>query len=242
MIRFAPSLRRRRLSLAVGTSALAWALACPTAVSAQCAPDPTTAEGTTICAGLDSDGLAITTSRTQIVVESGATVRPGLADAAMRIGATETGLTVDGLIDGAGKAGISVVAGPVRMVPCDPYAGASVHWCTPGTLVPSHPSASATITIGAGGIVTGAQALSVSRDPDNFQGLLDVKLVNAGTMTGTAGPAIVATGTSFFGTASVAVSNLSTGTIAGIFGNVYSMLSATGLPGSRPRWGLHPAR
>lgn len=231
VIYLAPSLRRRRLSLAIGTSTLAWVLAGATAANAQCAPDPTATNGTTTCTGSDTDGLTVATPGTQVVVSSGATVVPGSAAAAISIRSTNNQLTVNGLVDGSGKPGIAVIAGPPFTGPCDPYAGAGVIYCTPGSPQTYYPSASATITVAAGGTVRGSQALLVDRDPGNTQGFLSVSVVNAGTMAGTAGPAIVARGSNN-GLAYLTVSNLATGTIGGISGAISSVTNAGLIDGS----------
>lgn len=225
MIHLAPSLRRRRLSLAIGTSTLAWVLASPPAANAQCAPDPTTANGTTTCAGADTDGLVVATPGTQVTVESGATVAPGSA-AAISIRSTNVQLTVNGAIDGVAKPGIAVIAGAAFTGPCDPYAGAGVGYCTPGSTTTYYPSASATISVAEGGSVNGSQALLVSRDPSNSLGYLSVSVTNAGTMTSASGPAIVATGASSSDLPYLYVSNLATGSIGGISGAVSSVGNA----------------
>lgn len=216
MFRLVPALRRRRLSLAIGTSALAWAIACPADANAQCAPDPTATNGTTTCAGSDTDGLTINTSGTRVVVASGATVVPGNAAAAITVRSTNAQITVNGLVDGSGKPGIAVIAGPAYTGPCDPYAGAAVGYCVPGSTQTYYPSAGAAITVAAGATVQGSQALRITRDPSNTLGMVSVDVVNAGTLTGTAGPAIFAdNGNSLF---YPRVTNLATGSIAGIVG------------------------
>jgi hypothetical protein len=44
---------------------------------AQCAPDPTVSGGTTICSGVDVDGLLVTTPNTRVIVNADADVRGG---------------------------------------------------------------------------------------------------------------------------------------------------------------------
>jgi hypothetical protein len=44
---------------------------------AQCLPDPTVGNGTTTCAGADTDGLTVANANTRIIVASGAIVQPG---------------------------------------------------------------------------------------------------------------------------------------------------------------------
>jgi len=218
--------RLRRWSFALGASLVAMAAAAP--ASAECAPDPTTANGITNCNETDDDGLTVNTSNTQVVVASDAIVRPGSAVAAINVTSTYDSITVNGLVDGMGKPGIAVTAGPPVSVPCDPYAGASVGFCTPGSTMPSYPSVSATINVAAGGTVIGTQALLISRDPSNTNGYEAVSLTNAGTMTGTGGPAIIAnTGT----TGSLIVGNLAGGWIGGMSGTIGSVANAGTIDG-----------
>jgi hypothetical protein len=211
----------RRWTFALGVSTGAMIAAAP--AFAQCAPDPTVANATTNCAGADADGLTVNTTNTQVVVASGASVRPGSAVAAIRVSATNATLSVNGLVDGTGKPGIAVIAGPAVQVPCDPYAGASVGSCIPGTSVTSYPFATATINVGQGGTVTGAQALQIGRDPSNPSGYVSVAVSNAGTMAGTGGSAIVA---NVANNSSVTVNNLAGGSIAGISGTIGSIGNA----------------
>lgn len=211
----------RRWSFALGVSTLAMAAAAP--AFAQCSPDPTATNTTTNCTGADVDGLTVNTANTQVVVASGASVQPGSATAAIRVSASNSTISVNGLVDGAGKPGVAVIAGPAVLVPCDPYAGAGVGSCIPGTWVTSYPSASAAINVAQGGVVTGAQALQIARDLSNASGYVSVSVANAGTMTGTAGPAIVANVAT---NSSVTVSNLAGGSIGGISGTIGSIGNA----------------
>lgn len=217
---FAQSVRRRRVSIALGTTALATGLLLPASAHAQCAPDPTQTNGTTNCVGTDNDGLTVNTPGSQVTVAAGATVQSGGSSAAIAVTSVSDYITVNGTVDGAGKPGISVIAGPPVNVPCDPYAGASISYCVPGSTVTSNPSASAAITIARDATVTGAQALLVSRDPGNSTGYVNVSLYNAGTISGTAGPALVATLAPGGFSSAITATNTTTGFIGGMTGSI----------------------
>ncbi|WBO20706.1 autotransporter outer membrane beta-barrel domain-containing protein [Sphingomonas abietis] len=226
MIRLTPSVRRCRLSLAIGTSTLACGLFFPTASHAQCTPDPTQENGTTNCSGTNTNGLVVNTFNTQVVAAQGATLNPGAAMAAITVSSSYDVLTIDGMVDGAGKAGIAVIAGPPTSAPCDPYAFASVSYCTPGSSMTIYPSASATINVAAGATVTGSQALSVSRDPSNPNGYVSVSMDNAGTLTGTAGPALVAPVPVGGFAGFLSITNEATGFVGGMSGGISAVNNA----------------
>jgi len=176
--------RARRVLHIVGTSAAAVAAGLTTPAMAQCAPDPTVAGGTTTCSGTDSDGIAITTNTSTLAVQSGATVtNSGAAAISMAIasGASDpfrtTTITVDGTVDGGGSAGIAVTNG----------TSVSSSYGQVGT--------TATILVGSGGSVTGANAITAAPSAGNTFGASLVVLDNSGTISGSAGPALTSTGT-----------------------------------------------
>lgn len=213
----APRGRRVRV-LALQTSAMLGALLVVEPAFAACTPDPTVANATTTCADADSDGLIVDASNSRVVVAQGATVQPGNAAAAILSRSTSASFDIRGLVDGgANKAGLFVSTGPVTTVPCDPYAGASPIYCIPGSSVTTYPSGNATILVAAGGTLTGAQGLLIRRDPGNVNGFMNVSLDNAGTITGTAGPAIIA---DQMGLGAIGVTNRTTGMIGGIAGRL----------------------
>ena len=204
------SARLRRLSLVLGTSIGAICAVSASPAQAQCAPDPTSAGGTTNCSGTDADGLVVGTADTTVTMDPGAIVRAGGSNAAFYVTGNNAILRLDGLVDGEGKPGIALLAGPRTIVPCDPYAGASLGSCTPGTNVPFDPSIFATIDIAAGAVVTGSSALFMGADPTNLTGGAVADLTNAGTLTGTAGPAIDGV------RSRLTITNLASGSIDGI--------------------------
>jgi hypothetical protein len=207
------ALRGQRVrSYALGTSAIVLAMVVGGPAAAQCTPDPTTVNGTTNCTGTDDNGLTVATSGTRVTVAKDAVVRPGAAPAAITLRANSLSLSVAGLVDGgANKPGVLVTNGaPFTYICTDPYAG--VTYCTPGSVVTSYPSANASISVAAGGTITGAQAIAMQRDPANTQGEISVSISNAGTITGTDGRAILSDPVNY---GSLSINNAKTGTING---------------------------
>ncbi len=198
------------------------------AAQAQCSPDPVVANGTTTCTGTDADGLTVTTFGTRVAIGAGATVLGGNDGGAIVNRATGTTIALDGRIDGGSGAGIFVnTAEPgYERCPDDPYAGASVPFpfCRPGTYQFVYPSSSTSITVGTGATVTGTQALLLRPNLYNHVGIASATLTNAGTMTGTAGPAILTDGDA--GNTSLSVINLAGGTIAGMQGQITQLTNA----------------
>ncbi|MEN2786911.1 autotransporter outer membrane beta-barrel domain-containing protein [Sphingomonas qilianensis] len=180
MIRSTAAARRRRLSFALGTSALAWGLVLPSAAQAQCAPDPTTANGTTTCTGTDANGVRVTTRYTTLVVASGAAVSnsgsPAIAVDVPRASSapysTNT-LMVLGTVSAPGQTAIAVNSGTLNP---------SSYYSTQQTA----------LAVGAGGSVTGATALALFTSSGNPNGTVSVSVDNAGTVTGTDGTALLA--------------------------------------------------
>jgi hypothetical protein len=180
VIRSVPAVRCRSLSFVLGTSALAWGLALPTTAQAQCAPDQNTANGTTTCAGTDSDGVRVTTRGATLVVASGATVSnmgaPAIAVDVPRASSASYSmntLTVLGTVSAPGQTAIAINSGTLNQ---------TSYYSTQETA----------LTIGAGGSVTGATALALLQSPGNPNGTVSVSVDNAGTVTGTGGTALLA--------------------------------------------------
>ena len=179
MIRFAPSVRRRRRSLALGTSTLAWGLMLPVAAHAQCAPDPTVAYGTTTCSGSDTDGITVTTSGTTLTVASGASVsNTGAPAIAVDVPFgnynyfTYSTINVQGSVSAPGQAGIAVMSGTA---PANGY----------------YVGHQLSLTVDAGGSVSGNTALSLLQTPGNLMGSISATIDNSGTLTGTSGTALL---------------------------------------------------
>jgi adhesin HecA-like repeat protein len=144
---------------------------------AQCAPDPTISGQTTTCDGVDVDGIAVTTSQSIVAVLPGANVQSAGAPAiSVAIPAdgnyqqrTAT-INVAGSVSGGAQAGISVVDGPLNGF--YDYLGSA-----------------ATINVTAGGSISGANGIVIDSSPGS-QAYAFVILDNAGTITGSAGPAL----------------------------------------------------
>ncbi|AJP71003.1 autotransporter domain-containing protein [Sphingomonas hengshuiensis] len=183
-----------------------------------------TAGGTTNCTGTDGDGLEVATSSTRVVVEAGAQVLPGGAAAAIvNTGYSDTYL-VYGSIAGGSVPGMVLSSGPARLVPCDPYGGVAVRYC-PSPYELAYPLGSATITIAEGGAISGSSAILLRRRSDigsTSTNYVQATIDNAGSLTGTAGPALVAEA----GTTFVRIDNRATGTINGISGTFQNIDNA----------------
>lgn len=214
----------RRWSFALGSSLAAMAAASASPAAAQCAPDPTIAWGATDCTGTDADGLVVATSGTRVTIARDAIVRAGAlgnAPGAITVTSMNAVVTVNGSIEGvadgsADTAGIAFYAGPRSTAPCDPYAGAGVGYCPPGSIQQFDPSVSANLSVAEGGAVTGAQAVLISQHPANETGTHYIGIGNAGTLTGTAGPAVV----NLARGGSLSIANEATGRIDGIAGRI----------------------
>ncbi|MBB3349644.1 autotransporter domain-containing protein [Sphingomonas sp. BK069] len=218
------SVRMRRWTLALGASIVAIGVASSPA-AAQCGPDPTRANATTTCTGIDPDGLVVTTQGSKVNVSADAVIRSG-RHAAIDVAATGVTLSIAGAVAGGSNAGIRLDVGAPYNVACnDRLPGAPVP-CPAGYIYSAYPaSASATIAIAAGASVGGAHALSVSLSPANYGATARADVTNAGAMSGSAGAAIIAdlpqTGSFFYN--QVSVVNAASGTIAGISGHVGSI-------------------
>ncbi|MDT8757327.1 autotransporter domain-containing protein [Sphingomonas psychrotolerans] len=219
--------RNQACALALGASVFALAMGLASPAAAQCAPDPTTAGGTTNCAGTDSNGLVVATDNTRVVVASGAQVQAGMASAAIFGSGGNDSYQIDGAVVGdTSQFGLLLSSGDPRWVPCDPYAGAAVRYC-PNPYEWSYPGGSAAITVGQGAAISGFTAVRLQRRSDN-QGSVSASIDNSGSLTGTGTSALIAsTGTSF-----TRIDNRATGTINGITGLVGNLSNAGVIVGS----------
>lgn len=218
MVRFASSLRRRRLSLALGTSALACGILFPAMAQAQCAPDPTIAGGTTTCTGTDSDGFRITSPGSTLTVSTGATVtNSGVAAVTVEVPNTTSPIlatiAVSGQISGGAQSGIALLTGPVST-----YNGSTTRL---------------TLRVDQGAAVSGTSALTMGRTAGNLYGQLIADVDNAGTLSGTSGVAlrgdVAITQNGYTSTSSAfgSIVNRATGVISGsIIGPVASLANA----------------
>ncbi|MDZ7282982.1 autotransporter outer membrane beta-barrel domain-containing protein [Sphingomonas sanguinis] len=184
---------------------------------AQCTPDPTQANATTTCTGTDSNGLVVTTSGSTVNVAASATVtNTGAAAIAIAIPVTNSNytystLTIGGKVDGGSQAGVQL---------------------TRQSLYNGYSSAQLTMTIAAGGSVSGANGIVVGQASFS-SGIATASIDNSGTISGTGtgsnGYALLSTDLSFAGFSSIA--NRAGGTIGAIFGPVGTMTNAGTIDG-----------
>ncbi len=192
---------RRVRVRALESSALTMALMLAGPAFAQCAPDPTIVNGTTICSGTDADGLVVTTRGTNVVVDQSATVNGSTGPAiAVRIasgsGYAPVTVSVDGVVDGGQNAGISFVR---QNIPDDYY------------------SQSLTLTVAAGGRVTGRNGIVIDRTENAFYGSGNTSIDNSGDISGTGGIALLSNNSNLYISSIV---NRSGGTIGAIVGRI----------------------
>ncbi|WP_380785619.1 autotransporter outer membrane beta-barrel domain-containing protein [Sphingomonas sp. R86521] len=178
---------------------------------AQCAPEPTQANGTTTCTGTDPNGVTVTTSGTTVSVPIGATVlgggRPGIAVQAPATGfGSGVTVTVAGRVDGGAQAGVSVQAQPSQ----------------------GFSTANIALTVAQGGTVTGNTALTVGQAAAGSS-YVYATVDNAGTLTGTSGIALQSTTPTFAGFSTI--TNRATGTIGAISGPVGTLTNAGTIDG-----------
>lgn len=210
------SLYRRMRNRAFLTSSLAAMNAVSVNAHAACSPDPTISGGQTICSGTDSDGLSVTTA-TNILVQSGALVLPGTGSASITLASIDS-LRVFGTVDGNGVDGVLITNTAPYWGMLDPYVGASPIYGQWGWI---YPGAVASITVDAGATISGASAIKLAQRLDNSQGNILLTLDNLGTLTGTAGPALVMQA----GTSINYMRNYATGMIGGISGKFGSLIN-----------------
>ena len=120
----------------------------------ECAPDPTQPSATTICSGVDANGLTVQSAGTTVRVQTGAKVFAG-QEAAIFSPQYVT-VIVDGTIDGGAKPGLLLTNGMPYQGIYDPYAGASVGQSGSGMI---YPAGGGLIVIGETGNITGAAAV-----------------------------------------------------------------------------------
>lgn len=190
---------------ALGSSAMTVALMLAGPAFAQCAPDPTIANGTTVCSGTDADGLRVTTRGTNVLVEQGATVR-GSSDSAIGVAFPSADLgnpvtiSVAGTVDGGQYAGIRQLLNSSY----DDY--------NPQSLL---------LNIAAGGRVTGDIGVFLNRLPPPPSGQFvqygNAYIDNSGDISGTGGYALYAVSDDLFFSGII---NRAGGTIGAIYGKV----------------------
>lgn len=191
---------------ALGSSAMTVALMLAGPAFAQCAPDPTVANGTTICSGTDADGLRVTTRGTNVVVEQGATVGSANSEPAIgiRFPSADFGnpvtISVAGTVDGGQYAGIRQLLDTSY----DDYNPQSLQ-----------------LTVAAGGRVTGDIGVFLNRLPPPSSGQFvqygNAYIDNSGDISGTSGYGLYAISDDLFFSGII---NRAGGTIGAIYGKV----------------------
>lgn len=176
MVGFVSSRHSRRRSLALGTSALVWGMILPAIAQAQCTPNPTVADGTTICTGTISNGVSITTSGSTLTVDGGALVtNSGAPAVTMEVTSGNyysnyATINVRGQIDGGTQAGIAVRSGTNPN-----YSGVTARLA---------------LTLDQGASISGDSALTLGLSAGNSYGLVVADVDNSGTLSGTSGVAL----------------------------------------------------
>ncbi|WP_303758639.1 autotransporter outer membrane beta-barrel domain-containing protein [Sphingobium yanoikuyae] len=192
----------------------AMAAASATPAWAQCAPDPTIANGVTECSGIDADGLRINTDGSTIIVASSAQVRGRdrsaiIVDILGTVNNYQPRLTtimVDGQVDGGLHSGIAVLSGSIQPGSYDFY----------GT--------QANIVVTAGARITGSVGITAESSTGNEYGAALISLTNAGTISGSNGIAMQAITPSRNGFASI--DNQEGGSIGAIVGTIGRLTNA----------------
>jgi hypothetical protein len=211
----------RGFKLAAGRSSLALVALSQPAYAA-CTPNPTQAYVTTTCSGLTSDGIVVSTSGSSVQVTSGAQLQAGTAVAGALFSSGNY-LSVDGTIAGGSKPGVIVTNGAPLVITSysdyDPYAGAAPYYLPFGSTF--YPSEYLQINISGTGAISGSSAISLQQRSDNSSGTVFASITNAGTLTGSAGPALVAGTGSAFG-----ITNQASAVIGGISGALTSLSNA----------------
>lgn len=208
----------RRRSLLLSSAAGLALAALPTPAQAACAPDPTLVGGTTICTGLDSDGLSVPTARTTVRVApaaivggAGATARPinwTGADGALFVDGTVDGRSMNpigaaALFSGTRPRVIVTASGAVfgleSAVRYNPGSSGGtitidnsgrIEAVTTAIQLQSNPQAVLNLTNRAGAIVGGATGVGATTTALSGAASFITLLDNAGTITGTSGAAV----------------------------------------------------
>jgi hypothetical protein len=202
-----------------GVSAIALGAGLASPAAAQCAPEPTTANGTTTCTGTDANGVRITTSGTTLRVEPSATVTnsgpPAISvdipAAANSFTSRTASILVSGQVAGASGTGIDILSGSVPSGSFD----------SSGTRV--------AITVSAGGSVAGVNGIVVRSTANNSFGPALASVDNSGTINGTSGVALLAISPNLAGFS--AITNRSGGFISAISGPVGILTNAGTIDG-----------
>lgn len=209
-------LRRRVAWACLECSAAALAFGLASAASAQCVNTVANGVTSTNCTGTVSSGVTADVFGQRLSVAKDASVLSG-ASAAVLVTNYTNGVTINGRVDGGSNPGILIRAGELRYgTGYDPYAGAAVPQGAPYYPYYGYyySSASADLVVGQTGSISGSTGVRLSSQ--NGNGSAWGSITNAGSITATAGPAVIADGTNYLSR----VDNGATGFIGGISGRV----------------------
>lgn len=175
MVGFASSLRRRRLALALSTSTLACGILVPSLAQAQCAPEPTIADGTTTCTGTDTDGVRITTANTTLDIGADAVVTNAGAPA-VTVEVANTSYSVSDAISVRGRVASDTSSGILLLSgAASTYGGSTTRL---------------SLKLEEGASVSGDTAFAMRHTVGNTLAYLITDIDNAGTLRGTSGIAL----------------------------------------------------
>lgn len=216
MMKAMPRVRQVK-ARALETSAILLAVMVAGPAFAQCTPDPTPSNATTTCTGTDSNGLKVTTSGTTVNVAASAVVSNSGAPAiAIEIPVTNSSyaystLTIGGKVDGGTQAGVQL---------------------TRHSSNNNYSSAQLTMTVAAGGSVSGANGVVIGQTGTGY-GSATASIDNSGTISGTGtganGYALLSTNSSYAGFQSI--TNSAGGTIGAISSAVGTLANAGTIDG-----------
>ncbi len=153
----------------------------PGAARAACDPNPTQPGVITTCTGLDSTGVLVATSASTVTIDASAIVQTSGPDAIYVTSNTPTSspfsnystIQVDGKLVGTSANAIHVRSGALL----------------PGQY--PYQTLQSSITIGATGVVAGVTGITLSSDVSNSLAQTTASIVNAGTISGTSGVALL---------------------------------------------------
>lgn len=207
MMKAMPRVRQVK-ARALETSAILLAVMVASPAFAQCTPDPTQSNATTTCTGTDSNGLKVTTSGTTVNVAAGAVVsNSGTPAIAIEVPVTNSSyaystLTIGGKVDGGTQAGVQLT----RQSSNNNYSSAQL-----------------TMTVAAGGSVSGANGVVIGQAGTGY-GSTTATIDNSGTISGTNGYALLSINQSYAGFSSI--TNRAGGTIGAISGAIGTLNNA----------------
>lgn len=196
-----------------GSSLLAVSAGLCAPAFAQCAPDPTRPNETTVCSGTDANGIIVNTNNSTVRVDAGAivsgSVRPAiLVDVPFSQPITRSAtINVNGIVNGLSQAGITAFSG-TRLPGATPLAGQAL----------------LLVNVAQGASIAGVNGISLGTSAGNTFGQVAATIDNSGTITGTNGIALSASSSNLASFNSI--TNRGTGFIGAISGYVSGLDNA----------------